>query len=178
MQEPSDLVEVSHITPPPEGPPEPEEPGSPHRRRPSPQSRRRPSPQKSRSPRRPSCISLHLPAGKLSGFVLEHCIQHIQGVLRQPRTFKIGLTRDPQHRWTNSRYGYQQLETDVGRPVYHAMHVLAETETAEGAALLEAALIEKITSRPGCMNRARGGEGLRGCPLGHYFVYLVHGWPS
>ena len=166
------VQEASQRTPPLEQEASPEEEVQP----PEPEEPAEPALKKLRG--EGSSISVHLAAGKLSGCVLEHCIQHIQGILRQPRTFKIGLTRDPELRWTNRRYGYQHLQTCSGRPVYHSMHVLAETETAEGAALLEAALIEKFTSRSGCMNRARGGEGLRGCSLGHYFVYLVHGWPS
>jgi hypothetical protein len=117
-----------------------------------------------------SSIKLCLPAGKLSGSILEHCVAQVRSILKWPRTFKIGLTRDPEHRWSNVKYGYQKEQC------YSVMVVIGETDTAEGAAFLEASLIGKFSEMSGCRNKARGGEGLRGATTaGPYFVYIVHG---
>ena len=118
-----------------------------------------------------SIINICLSSAKLSGAVLEHCMSHIVALTRTPRTYKIGLTWSPEHRWNHKEYGYHK----DGK--YNSMDVLAQTSTAEGAAYLEANLIGQFRNTAGCMNVATGGEGLRtGTGIeGPYYVYVVHG---
>lgn len=116
------------------------------------------------------CVRMHLSAAKTAGLVTSHCLRHVNTVIEAPVNFKIGLAYNPEHRWSNTRYGYA-----TGN-MYHVMDVIAELDTADGAAYLEATLIERYKNRSGCMNRAPGGEGLRGhATNGPYYVYIVHG---
>lgn len=116
------------------------------------------------------CVQMVLSAGRTAGIVMSHCQQHVLTVLQKPVNFKIGLAYNPEHRWSNPRYGHALSN------MYHAMDVIAELDTADGAAYLEATLIQRFRDRSGCMNRAPGGEGLRGpAANGPYFVYIVHG---
>jgi hypothetical protein len=80
-----------------------------------------------------------------------------------PTIFKIGLTRDPMHRWANASYGYV-------RDGFRHMTILCAT-VPRWAAALETYLIERFGSRQGCRNSAPGGESTpHQAPV---FVYVV-----
>lgn len=118
-----------------------------------------------------SIINMCLSSAKLSGAVVQHCKSHILALTHSHRTYKIGLTWSPEHRWSHKEWGYHK----DGK--YNSMDILAQTSTAEGAAFLEATLIGQFRNTTGCMNVASGGEGLRtGTGIeGPYYVYVVHG---
>ena len=67
--------------------------------------------------------------------------------------FTIGISVDPEHRFSNSRYGYR---TCIGA---FALIVLCQTSRSI-ACDLEQRLIAYFSSNPRCRNRARGGEGV------------------
>jgi hypothetical protein len=116
-----------------------------------------------------SGISFALAPAKLAGLVAQHCRMHVEKILSfGPTSFKVGLTCDPTHRWTNMRYGYK-LSGHFSR-----MLILAETATTEGAGFLEAMLIDHFSNRPGCQNKSQGGEGLHDPSAGPCFVYMVY----
>lgn len=116
----------------------------------------------------PAGVNMFLASSKLAGLVAEHCCHHIQGLLRNRQaSFKIGLTVDPCRRWANERYGYKMSH------LFDRMHVLAELATCEGAAYLEAMLIDRFSSQPGCQNVAKGGEGSHPPATGPCYVYVV-----
>ena len=105
-----------------------------------------------------------------AGAVLQHALAKTDYLVSQegkPTVFKVGVTKDPQHRWFNSRYGYR-----LDSAGWDKMVVLAKTEDKLAAGLLEAMLIKEFSSRSGCRNNAPGGEGLS--PPGPYFVYVVY----
>ena len=88
----------------------------------------------------------------------------VQRVLRGGSTiFKIGLTRDPLHRWANRAYGYSHEG-------FRRMIILRGTVPAWPAAL-EAHVIGIFRGVPGCRNTAPGGESTPSHPL--VFVYVV-----
>lgn len=67
--------------------------------------------------------------------------------------FTIGISVDPEHRFSNSRYGYR---TSIGA---FALIVLCQTSRSN-ACDLEQRLIAFFSSNPRCRNQARGGEGV------------------
>ena len=81
----------------------------------------------------------------------------------QPTVFKIGLTSDPLHRWTNFTYGYT-------RDGYTSMTMLRVT-VPTWAAALERHLIQRFQGPRGCQNQSSGGESTPHQPP--VFVYVV-----
>ena len=52
-------------------------------------------------------VIFRLPQSNKSGTILAHAEDIVQTIVKQgPTIFKIGITTDPSHRWTNNRYGY------------------------------------------------------------------------
>ena len=109
-----------------------------------------------------------------AGRVLQHAQQEIQHILDLGLTvFKIGATTNPEHRWSNARFGYCR-DRD-----FHCMRVLACVQTGEGMAFLEASLISAFKRVPGCRNEALGGDNV---PMNStseagttkYYVYVVY----
>ena len=109
-----------------------------------------------------------------AGRVLQHAQQEIQHILDLGLTvFKIGATTNPEHRWSNARFGYCR-DRD-----FHCMRVLACLRTGEGMAFLEASLISAFKRIPGCRNEALGGDNV---PMSstseagttRYYVYMVY----
>lgn len=94
-------------------------------------------------------------------------VDTLTGQQGKPTVFKIGVTKDPKHRWTNRSYGYSHDK----HTVWDKMIILAKVEDKLAAGLLEAYLINAFKCRQGCRNEAPGGEGLS--PPGPYFVYVV-----
>ena len=117
-------------------------------------------------------VQLRLSPSSLASAVLEHCSAIVHGVLaRGPTIFKIGVTRDPEHRWSNPRYGYR-LDTDR----YEQIICMCAVQSAEAAGFVEAALLREFIDLSGCRNIAKGGDGLpyrQGSSV-TYFVYVVH----
>ena len=77
----------------------------------------------------------------------------IEALIRQhcpPCKFFIGITRDPQHRYSNSMYGYK-----TGR-----MFVLHRALGPASASELETLLISRFKGTGGCCNQKPGGEGI------------------
>ena len=108
-----------------------------------------------------------------AGAVLTHCIAVITQLTQKPGTagvvFKIGVCKTPAFRWSNAAYGYKH---DADH--YREMLVLAETRSSEAAGFLEAALIERFQSVPGCRNDARGGDGLKCLTEVSHYIYVVY----
>lgn len=110
----------------------------------------------------------HFPLAGPSGVewtvLCESAVTMVQHVLHGgPTIFKIGLTRDPLHRWGNRAYGYNQEG-------FSRMIILCATVPAWAAAL-EAHLIGIFRGVPGCRNTAPGGESTPSHPP--VFVYVV-----
>ena len=122
-------------------------------------------------PSRPSPFIWCLPkANAAAGFILKHTLGAVDYLTSQPgkpTIFKVGVTKDPSHRWFNTRYGYAHDGTDWDRMV-----ILAKADDMLAAGLIEAVLIKEFRSRAGCRNEAPGGEGLS--PPGPYCVYVVY----
>lgn len=90
--------------------------------------------------------------------------------------FKIGVTKDPLHRWSNVEYGYKYEKSHSRKPLYDRMVVLIEVDSSQAAGFAEAALIAEFYGDSGCMNKALGGEGIgKNVPLKH-FIYVVFGY--
>ena len=101
----------------------------------------------------------------LASRVLEQahqCIRALQGC------FKIGLTSDPVHRWSNSNFGYKHSL----RPRFQGLKIIGVVAHGEAAGFLEAALISAWSSDPRCLNVAGGGETISR-QEGPFFVYAV-----
>ena len=108
-----------------------------------------------------------------AGSVFKYCtytIGRIVGSAGGPgrSEFKIGLARDPFHRWDMYR------ESDP-KPFTH-MFLLHTTETRAGANYLEVGLINNCWCVHGCVNRARrdrGGTGGHSNDTGPCVAYVV-----
>jgi hypothetical protein len=77
----------------------------------------------------------------------------VETLIRQhcpPCKFIIGISRDPQHRYSNSMYGYK-----TGR-----MFVLRRALGPASASELETLLISRFKGTGGCCNQKPGGEGI------------------
>ena len=108
------------------------------------------------------------PINAMAGAVLAHAIAAIQRQLQPgPAVFKIGLTTNPLHRWHNETYGYRHMADK-----FQKMTILMASALGLVAALLEAALIDRFATTPGCRNIAKGGEGVRDT-IGPFFTYVV-----
>lgn len=116
-------------------------------------------------------VVFKLSPAKLAGAVLEHAVDVIQQLLSVgPTVFKIGLTKDPVHRWKGKVWSYK---FDADR--YQQMIVVMEVQTSDAAGFAEAALINVFRGTCGCRNDASGGEGLPAKPLVvPYFIYVVY----
>ena len=84
--------------------------------------------------------------------------------------FKIGVSTDPFHRFTNQAYGY--VKEGAARMV-----VLHRAKSREQAGELERLLISHAAISHNCRNKAPGGEGLFRTHGGSFFTYLVL-WPN
>ena len=111
-------------------------------------------------------FDLRLPKVKLASAVLQHCIALVAYVAAQGARFKIGITTNPEFRWSNPSFGY------AGSGVYKKMVIMTIVRTMEAAAFLEAAVIREFRNHPACDNEAAGGEGAVDSSPG--FVYMVH----
>ena len=82
----------------------------------------------------------------------------------RPCVYKIGITRDPHHRFYNDDHGYIH-------DGYTCMHLLIAS-SPYNCARLEEQLIGHFFEKPGCYNMAKGGENPppEGLPC---FTYLV-----
>jgi len=110
----------------------------------------------------------HFPVVKPSGVEWRALCESAETTVRRvihgrPTIFKIGLTRDPTHRWWNGTYGYR-------REGFTGMTILCATVLAWAAAL-ETHLIATFQRIPGCQNMATGGESTPSHPP--VFVYVV-----
>eukprot|EP00929_Paragymnodinium_shiwhaense_P088986 TRINITY_DN49261_c0_g1_i1.p1 TRINITY_DN49261_c0_g1~~TRINITY_DN49261_c0_g1_i1.p1 ORF type:complete len:714 (-),score=136.66 TRINITY_DN49261_c0_g1_i1:421-2562(-) len=105
-----------------------------------------------------------LPGPALAGKALEESSVLVAEILKEtgPTAFKIGITCNPFNRWL-------QYEADG----YTAFHVVCATEKHGFIEMMEAALIDKFKSHPGCRNIARGGEGGMSGKTSPNFAYLA-----
>jgi hypothetical protein len=87
---------------------------------------------------------------------------------RQPAIFKLGITANPFHRFSNFDWGYR-------RDGYEEMVLLCAT-LPHWAVALERHLIAAFRSVSGCRNYAPGGESAP--RVGPVFVYIVHVQPD
>lgn len=106
-------------------------------------------------------------ATAVAGVILRHCTAYVDQLLdRGPTIYKIGATWRPEHRWTNSAYGYR---LDVDR--WDCMHVL-HAARSESIGFLEASLIAHYKGQhpDGLRNQAPGGEGIGQSDLCYLYV--------
>lgn len=101
-------------------------------------------------------------------FAFEYACDTINAMsaAREYLGYKIGVTRDAEHRWSNREYGYS---SESGC----CMVILHSTDYDE-ATLLESLLIMKFRSRPRNANKAVGGGGISRAG-GPVLLYLVFG---
>lgn len=114
------------------------------------------------------CLKLDLlPSQTLASKILERANLVIRG-LASNSCFKIGLTSNPVHRWSNDGYGYLHSSN----PSWHEMRIVALLASGEAAGFLEAALIDRWQRDHRCQNSATGGEGIS-TQEGPFCVYVV-----
>ena len=93
--------------------------------------------------------------------------ERVCGIVSSPPCiFKVGLTRDPLWRWRDAPFAY-------ANDVDFAFMELLLVGTTGLVAHLEAALIARLRSQPGCRNDAPGGESP---PPPSYPCYLYVVW--
>lgn len=101
--------------------------------------------------------------------LLKHAQGVVEGLISKPGCpciFKLGVTKDPNHRWFNSNHGYSRDHDG-----WTIMILFAKLQDKMAAGLLESFLIQEYGKRPGCRNQAPGGEGLS--DHGPFFLYVV-----
>ncbi|CAE7277929.1 unnamed protein product [Symbiodinium sp. CCMP2592] len=93
-----------------------------------------------------------------AGGILSHAIHIVNQLLHRhaPMIFKIGFTHNACWRWENTIYGYRWQ-----REKWEKMCLLHIAEEPFSLAMLEAALINKFQSTPGCRNTRSGGDNVR-----------------
>ncbi|CAE7260691.1 cpt [Symbiodinium sp. CCMP2592] len=102
------------------------------------------------------CLKLDLlPSQSLASKILERANLVIRG-LASSSYFKIGLTSNPVHRWSNDGYGYLHSSN----PSWNEMRIVGILASGEAAGFLEAALIDRWQRDNRCTNSASGGEGI------------------
>ena len=103
-----------------------------------------------------------------SGKVLEHCVAEVRRRLdRHHLLWKIGVTQDPQYRFSNPAFGYLQEGYSGMLAVHHG--------DALESGMLEAALIMILKPLyPGCQNTAPGGEGITRKPDISFYTYCAY----
>ena len=90
------------------------------------------------------CIRFALPPFRCTaGVALRSAIRQTEALFRrhEPLIFKFGFTHSPLWRWTNGLYGYANSADS-----WSEMVILYVTKESSGAAMMEAALIEKYQS--------------------------------
>ena len=125
----------------------------------------------------PEPVVFKLCGASHAGAVLHHASDVIKNLqAKGPLVFKVGVTKDPIHRWSNVEYGYKFEKAYSRKPLYERMLVLIEVDSSQAAGFAEAALIAQFYGQNGCMNRALGGEGIgQNVPCKH-FIYVVYGY--
>ena len=109
------------------------------------------------------------PRERLAGQRLSHCVRVVDTILLKGlMVFKIGVTLDPQRRWFDPKMGYCR------DPDFHTMVVLLEVDCGEAVGYVEAGLLLKYQSVPGCRNVGPGGEGINLQNPGPYYTYVVY----
>ena len=109
-----------------------------------------------------------LPHNATEGRVLKRALDVI-GALEGK--FKIGITQDPAHRWSNPEYGYaHHRENGVQMTSMRILYVAADSQAT---AMLEASLIALCTQRfpRRCLNVKSGGDCKTTSPI--HFTYVV-----
>ena len=111
-----------------------------------------------------------LPKQTLASHILQRANIVIRSLSDVGAYFKIGLSSNPVHRWRNTGYGYVHSTN----PCFAEMKVVGILASTEGAAFMEASLIDKWQSHPRCLNKATGGEGVPSYHVeGPFCVYVV-----
>lgn len=101
-------------------------------------------------------------------YILQHCCKEIQHMISDFGStvcvFKIGISSNIEYRVCQYRKAH-----------FNEMRLLHNSNTARFVELLEVLLIAYFQDRPGCRNRAKGGDGSMALrdPYGPYFVYCV-----
>jgi hypothetical protein len=120
------------------------------------------------------CDAIHfdlLKPGAQEGKVQENAARWLSQTATVP--FKVGITTDPHHRWSNLEYGYQHHA--VHGVQYCRMVVLYASDASVATGMLEAALIAvgRMRYPDRCMNIASGGEAKKKSQT--HFTYIVFG---
>lgn len=112
--------------------------------------------------------------GSNEGVLLRNAMEVIDDAAKTS-FFKIGLTSDPAHRWSNPDYGYANVVEPSFGGVFRRMIVVHGSCSREAVGILEAALImvSKLKYGDKCCNSAPGGEA-KSKQAGALFVYVVH----
>jgi len=83
--------------------------------------------------------------------------------------YKIGITQDPNHRWSNDTYGYIWEGCD-----WLWMDVVVRVPAAFYACQLEKRLTQQLMNDPQCCNKALGGGGKSAGNFAVHYVYVVY----
>jgi hypothetical protein len=118
-----------------------------------------------------NCSALHFSLchpKALEGKVQENALRWMR---QSSQAFKIGITIDPFHRWSNEEYGYSSNR--VHDTLYRTMVVLYVSSDATAVGMLEAALITigRVMHPGRCRNVANGGEAKKQASV--HFAYIV-----
>lgn len=120
-------------------------------------------------PQKANPVKMMLSTNVASGKILAHATATIGRLLLDRRLciWKIGVTQDPEYRFSNESFGYA-LEDYSGMVVVHKGQALE-------CGMLEAALIMILKSaHPGCQNIASGGEGMSRKPDLLFYTYCAY----
>lgn len=123
---------------------------------------------KSRSSPEVAWLIWNLPKAGRGGDILEHAMGAVFRLCQDAaiKSYKIGVTVDPQWRWDRPKCGYRSLGYDNMMVLHEAPHSLA-------AGILEACLIRHFRGAEGNQNKGPGGEGLPLDTCGKFFTYVV-----
>ena len=121
-------------------------------------------------------ITFRVSASSRAGEALAHARQVITDLnAGRLMVYKVGVTKDPYTRWSNKSYGYKHDKAFNKQPLYEGMMILLQIDSSAAAAFAEAGLIAMFLGKPGNMNQALGGEGMRDVECNHY-IYVVYGY--
>ena len=111
-------------------------------------------------------VDFDLPQSTLASAVISHGELTIRSLTsKKPCIYKVGVTKDPIHRWEFYKEDKQNRFTNM-KVIYAHGH-------AHGVCFLEASLIRLFLGLPGNRNIRWGGEGLQE-GLGPFFCYIVY----
>jgi len=82
--------------------------------------------------------------------------------------YKVGITANPEHRWSNTSYGYEFEEDE-----WIFMHVVVQNQAPFIRRLEKRMTVLMTRDRSRCHNRVGGGGGISDHSPGSYYLYVV-----